>query len=199
MFYFRLELHDTGMGLRSANQRAWLWWILCTSPVLCSDYQGNRAFVTAGKQAQCPLLKSLPYPLGLFLPAEQPRREEESIAHLPSVHETAPHMAVHCTASEVYFDALENLIGSLHTYHRDVIILVYDLGLSPGAGADAIPWAVRKQPFCERLTARPVLWRVAEQLRQAQSFANCVVINFAVEVYPKHVRPPQARAARIFA
>ena len=189
--------------LRSAReiQRAWLWWTLCTAPVLCSNYQGNRAFVTAGKQAQCLLRKSHSYPprASLHLPSSCSVRKTVSGVCHRHTQQPLSYISVYGSASEAYFDALQNLIGSLHTYHGDVIILVYDLGLSPGAGEDAIPWNTwRGNPFCERLTAWSVLRRAAEKLRQAQSFANCVVINFEAEVYPKHVRPaPPAPPLRV--
>ena len=61
-------------------------------------------------------------------------------------------------ASSSYFDALENLIGSIHKFHPDIPTFIYDLGLTQEQGA------------------------------QLQTFENCLLHPFAFDQYPPHVR-----------
>jgi hypothetical protein len=61
-------------------------------------------------------------------------------------------------ASSSYFDALENLIGSIHKFHPNIPTFIYDLGLTKEQGA------------------------------QLQTFKNCLLYPFAFDQYPPHVR-----------
>ena len=47
--------------------------------------------------------------------------------------------------------------------------------------------------FCCRLAPM----ESAEQVKQAETFENCVLINFAMDLYPKHVRPARKRASLV--
>lgn len=87
------------------------------------------------QQQQQPEEPYLPHrqPQPLFSSPIQERQAEffTSQAFSPSLHQSFPEFAFVTFATDGYFDALENLIGSLKVWGRHVPILVYNMGLSP--------------------------------------------------------------------